>query len=84
MNLKELLFHASNELVTLTRINFYQEKERQSELFLSKVQSSHYYGIELIDTLETYDNQMNQYKAHMKKAKSKRTFSIIEKPIVGR
>ena len=24
---------------------------------------------------------MNQYKAHMKKAKSKRTFSIIEKPI---
>ena len=66
--LKDLLFQAANELATSTRITFRHEKLRQNDMFLSKILSPQFYGMQLIETKESFARRLDEYKRQAKMA----------------
>ena len=64
--LKDLLFQAANELATSTRITFRHEKLRQNDMFLSKILSPQFYGMQLIETKESFARRLDEYKRQAK------------------
>ena len=67
--LKDLLFQAANELETSTRITFFHEQLRQNDTFRSKILSPQYYGMQLIDTKESFARRLSEYKHQVKTSK---------------